>query len=59
MGKYSEYKTSNQQEIKLLEKFIERLLQVYDFFRIKSNDAEVLAHIAEKIEEKLKQIIKN
>lgn len=57
--KYRNYTTSVDQEVKYLEKFTLRIIQILDFFKQRSKSQQILCLIIKRIEEKLNKIVKS
>lgn len=57
IDKYRGYVTHEEKEIKLAKKLAERIIQIFEFFKAKSNNQNLLALILQRIRTEIDQII--
>lgn len=57
ISKYHAYTTRDEKEARLARKLVERVLQIYEFFKAKSNSQNLLALIQQKITAELNAIV--
>lgn len=56
MSKYYNYTTSDDKDVRLANKLAERIVQIYEFFKMKSNNQNLLSLIQQKIEAEINRI---